>query len=276
MADAKAWERETDWRQGSVLPQAAVAHFGLENDRDAAATCVVVISHDCDLANDDLSAEPRVEAIVGRTVAAIDGNFAWAKAPRTLHVTAKRADQALTIELLATRKVTLPKEQLAAFEPEASIRLDSTEVLQSWLSSRYRRAAFADRFVNRMGKTKATEKLAKIVEKYGATLSFVYFTVDAGEIVERDAGDPYELSIVLVYPPGKDPDASGDIADEAATEVDKALRECFDNDKQLILEKCFALSEDDLPVSKARGLQQWRLEHMTFRAKDPQPAPPSE
>lgn len=258
------------------MPQAAATQFGLENDRDAAATCVVVISHDCDLANDDLSAEPGVEAIVGRTVAALNGNFAWAKAPRTLHATAKREDQALAIELLATRKVTLPKDQLAAFEPDPSIRLDSVEVLRSWLSSRYRRAAFPDTFVNRMGETKATERLAKIVEKYGATLSFVYFTVDAGEIVERAAGDPYDLSIVLVYPPGKEPDATAEIADKAATELDTALRSCFAKDKAIALNRCFAMSEDDLPVSKARELQQWRLEHMTFRATKPQPAPLAE
>jgi len=194
MSGAKAWKRDTAWRQGSVLPPAAAAHFGLKNDRDAAATCVVVISHDCDLANDDLSAEPGAEVIVGRAVAALNGNFAWAKAPRTLHATAMREDQALAVELLATRKVTLPKDQLAAFEPNSSIRLDSGEVLRSWLSSRYRRAAFPDTFVNRMGETKATEKLAKIVEKYGAALSFVYFTVDAGAMVERAEGDP------TVYP----------------------------------------------------------------------------
>ena len=273
MSGAKAWKRETAWRQGSFLPQAAVAHFGLKNDRDAAATCVVVISHDCDLANDDLSAEPEAEVIVGREVGALNGNFAWAKAPRTLHATAMREDQALAVELLATRKVALPKDQLAAFEPDSSIRLDSVEVLRSWLSSRYRRAAFPDTFVNRMGETKAAESLAKIVDKYGAALSFVYFMVDAGAIVERAEGDPYDLSIVLVYPPGNAPDATADIAEKAATEVDTALRNCFAKDKPIALNKCFAMSEDDLPVSKARNLQQWRLEHMTLRATEPQPAP---
>ena len=276
MSGAKAWKRDTAWRQGSVLPPAAAAHFGLKNERDAAATCVVVISHDCDLANDDLSAEPGAEVIVGRVVAELNGNFAWAKAPRTLHAAAMREDQALAVELLATRKVTLPKDQLAAFEPDSSIRLDAVEVLRSWLSSRYRRAAFPDTFVNRMGETKATERLAKIVEKYGAALSFVYFTVDAGAMVERAEGDPYDLSIVLVYPPGKDPDATGDTADKAATEVDMALRSCFVKDKLIALNRCFAMSEDDLPISKARDLQQWRLEHMTFRATEPQPAPLAE
>lgn len=181
----------------------------------------------------------------------------------------------MTIELMATRKITLPKVELAAFEPDIAVRLDSVEVLRSWLSSRYKRAAFADTFVNRMADSKATEKLAKIVERYGATLSFVYFTVDAGDLVERNPGDPYDLSVVLVYPPGKDPDAAGDIADKAVAEVDKALRDSFAKDKQIVLKKCFSMSEDDLPVSRARELQQWRLEHMTFRAKQPQPSPPA-
>jgi hypothetical protein len=34
-----------------------------------------VVSHDCDLANADLNAEPDVVVIVGRVVTAADGNF---------------------------------------------------------------------------------------------------------------------------------------------------------------------------------------------------------
>ena len=47
------WSRKTPWRQGHVLCAKARAATGLSH-ADADATCVVVISHDCDVANDDL------------------------------------------------------------------------------------------------------------------------------------------------------------------------------------------------------------------------------
>lgn len=43
--------------------------------------------------------------------------------------------------------------------------------------------------------------------------------------------------------------------------------------KDIALKSCLAISEDDLTVSKAKLLTQWRLEHMTLRAEGPQPAP---
>ena len=78
------WTRDTNWRQGHILPQDAAACFGLTNAADPGSTCAVVIAHDCDLANDSLEAEPYVEVIVGRTVAAASGNFSLGQGPTDL------------------------------------------------------------------------------------------------------------------------------------------------------------------------------------------------
>ena len=67
---------------------------------NADATCAVVVSHDCDLANENLDVEPDVEVIVGRTIEKADGNFTWAKAPRTLHYGAMRNGVQTIIELV--------------------------------------------------------------------------------------------------------------------------------------------------------------------------------
>ena len=50
------WTRYTSWRQGHVLPAEAVRILGISNSDALENTCVVVIGHDCDLANDDLEA----------------------------------------------------------------------------------------------------------------------------------------------------------------------------------------------------------------------------
>lgn len=273
------WTRDTRWRQGHVLPQDAAAHFGLTNAADPNSTCAVVISHDCDLANDSLEIEPCVEVIVGRKVAAENGNFSWGKAPRTLHYPVQHEGVPATLELVATEKVSLRKAELASFEPDPRFTLDgqTLSVLRRWLSARYDRAAFADTFVTRMRETKADAKLAKALEAHGQHVSFTYFDVDKGQCVERVEGDPYSLKVVLVFHPGDDPDAAADAAEDAAEAVEKALRSRLSEGGLAIrLDACFAISEADISISQARLLSHWRLEYMTHRAEDGQLGPPTD
>jgi hypothetical protein len=270
---AQLWTRGTNWRQGQVLPQDAALHFGLANAADPEATCVVVVTHDCDLANDNLEAEPFVEVIVGRTVENAGGNFTWAKAPRTLHYPVVRQGVAAYVELVATAKVQLCKSDLAQFQPDPGFHLDgpTLAVVRNWLSVRYNRAAFPDAFVTRMKDTKADAKLAKALELHGKNISFTYFDLDKGQCVERAEGDPYRLSIVLVFNPGDDPDLAADAADAAAEAVERAVAGRLPEEGESIrLDACFAVSEDDIRVSQARVLNLWRLEYMTHRAGDDQ------
>jgi hypothetical protein len=233
---------------------------------------VVVVTHDCDLANDNLDAEPEVEVIVGRTVEALNGNFSWAKAPRTLHYTGQHDGAPVHIELVATNKRTLLKSALAPFEPDTAFSLDgpSLAVVRSWLGSRYNRAAFPDAFVSRMRQTKVDSKLAKVLDAHGGDISFVYFDLDEGQCIERADGDPYKLDIVLVFNPGQDAEASAETAEQVAEKVELAVQARLPAGASISLGVCFAISEDDIPVSRARVLTHWRLEHMTLRAEDEQ------
>lgn len=148
-------------------------------------------------------------------------------------------------------------------------------ILRSWLASRYHRAAFPDTFVNRMNASKAAEKLAKVLQAFGAHISFVYFDLDGGQSVERAQGDPYQLSVVLVHVVQGDAEEDADQAELAAEAVEKALQARLTGGNDIVLNSCFAISEDELPVSKARLLTQWRLEHMSHKAQEAQPEPPA-
>lgn len=266
----KQWTRETPWRQGHVLHADTVTALGLKNPIDEEATTVVVISHDCDLAIENLDIEPNVEVIVGRLVVVPNGNFTWGKAPRTLHLPVVRDGVGVTIELVSTNKFFILKKELAPHEPNSAFVLDGKGlgVLRSWLSARYNRSAFSNAFVDRMKVTKFDTKLAKALEPHGGLISFVNFDIDAGEVVERLAGDPYALSIVLVYAPGDDPDASAEAAEEVVETIEKICEERLKAGTDIILKNCMAISEDDMPISRARVLMQWRLEHMTNKAED--------
>jgi hypothetical protein len=248
------WTRETLWRQGHVLTTQAALAAGLWVDDK---TCIVAISHDCDLAN-DVELEPNVEIIVGRLVATANGNFCWGKSPWTLHLTITREGLEIIVELVMTNKRSLAKRLLAGFNPDGAFTLDGQRlgVLRAWLSARYNRAAFPDSFVDRMRKTKLDGKLAKVLEPQGQLISFVYFDIDRGQNLEREEGDPYELSIVLVYYPGDEPDS----AEEHANTMSGSLRDAFEkklaSGRIISLKNCFAISEDDISVSQARTLLQ--------------------
>ena len=91
--------------------------------------------------------------------------------------------------------------------------------LRSWLAVRYNRAAFPDPFVNRLSEFKVDKRLAKIIEPVGNLLSAVYFDVDDGNEVDHSDGSPYDLKIVLAYPPGDDPDQTADEVEKIETAI---------------------------------------------------------
>ena len=274
---AAIWTRDTPWLQGHVLTTEAAQALGLSHPETPDSTCVVVISHDCDLANDALQIEPDVEVIVGRHLPKGDGNYFWAKAPRTLHVDALQNDTATVVELVATAKRLIPKQTLAAFAPDAAYSFPgkSLSALRSWLGVRYNRTAFPDPFVNRLSQFKVDKRLAKIIEPVGNLLSTVYFDVDGGKEVDHSDGSPYELKIVLAYPPGDDPEQAADEVEKLEAAITDLFEEkYFDNAigkwNGIALKQCMSISEDDLPVSRARLLTQWRLEYMTLKADEEQ------
>lgn len=279
---AVTWTRETPWRQGHVLPLEAIQTLGLIHPEAPGDTCVVVTSHDCDLANDNLHVEPDVEIIIGCHPKKVDGNFFWAKASRTLHLDVTQDDTTVTIELTATAKRLVPKDKLAAFSPDTTYSLSgkSLSVLRSWLAIRYNRAAFPDSFVRRLSQFKVDKVLAKLIEPFGQRLSAVYFDVDGGREFDRSDGSAYELKIALVYPPGDDPEQTADEVESLEGSIEKLFagkhfHSATNTWNGIAMMGCMSISEDDLTVSKARLLTQWRLEHMTLKADDEQPGAPA-
>jgi hypothetical protein len=276
-----SWSRDTPWRQGHVLTAEAIQVLGLSHPKSPDSTCVVVISHDCDLANDTLQVEPDVEVIVGRHLPKGDGNYFWAKAPRTLHVDVLQNDTAAVVELVATAKRLIPKQALAAFFPDAAYSFPgkSLSALRSWLGVRYNRAAFPDLFVVRLSQSKVDKRLAKIIEPVGNLLSAVYFDVDGSKEIDHSDGSPYELKIVLAYPPGDDPEQAADDVEKLETAIadlfeEKHFDQATGKWNGIALKACMSISEDDLRVSRARLLTQWRLEYMTLKADEEQPDAP--
>lgn len=277
-----AWSRRIGWRQGHILSDEAAAELRLGSGTD---TLVMVISHDCDLANTNLDIEPFVEVITGIRLPKADPNFANLKSPRTLHLTLTCAGSIEYIELIATDKRVVPKSALAAWRPDARYRLDPDNLftLRRWLATRYERAAFPDEFERRLRQeTDLAERINKIVKKDGVNevISGIYFEIHPLE--ELDPKVPYELTVVLVYTPGMDPLRSGDIADAAAAEIEARFRKRCVTDqtsgtwKHFRLMEVIPYSEEGISVARMKRLQRWHLDHVSMRspAKSAQPFTP--
>ncbi len=142
-------------------------------------------------------------------------------------------------------------------------------MLREWLSSRYQRAAFPDAFVERMKGTEADRRLVRALKEYGAHISFVFFKLQGG-ILERAAGDPYVLDVVLVYPEGDDAEEAMDAAEQAASKVESVLRSRLTDPSVVLLRSCINLCESEITIAQSRKLTQWRLEYMTLSAEDDQ------
>lgn len=272
------WDRQIGWRQGDVLSADAVASLGLAADADPTSCLVVVVSHDCDLAQDP-RVEPMVEVMVGRRVGKPDGNFTHAKNPRRLHISATEAGAPIWIELTATSRRPIAKPEFCKHARSDSISIASAHLvtLQHWLAARYRRSAFPDEFDRRLKDSGIATRLSKILEPSGDRILAVFFDVDEGTIRQHDGeDDPFMLSIDLVYTTAADPQAAEAAAQKVASEIEAEFRKrFFDNEvrrcRNFELLACTTISDEALTYAMSRKLKQWNAEHLSLRTDPAQP-----
>lgn len=201
-----AWTRDMPWRQGAIFPGDAVQALGLQGKGSPDhVLCVMVISHDCDLANDNLDQEPNVEVIVGQRLEKGEGNYYWSKSPRTLHIDALCNGLEFVIELVATERCFVKKVDLAQFSPDDSwdIPSQSCSALRAWLAVRYNRSAFPDGFVNLLSRNKLDSKLASLLKNEGRHISSVYFNLNESRKSGHVDEVSYDLVIVLSFFAGR-------------------------------------------------------------------------
>lgn len=268
--------RSSSWRQGQVLPDEAVRAFNLAGDGQVALPDVVavVVTHDCDLVA-HVDREPDVEILVGRRISTFDGNLTHGKSPRILHLGFRRDAGAVPVALQARAKRRLDKSGLAAYAPDTTWSLDADDlsILQRWLASRYRRAAFPEAFETCLKDTGLDKALVDAVKPLGALVRAVYFDVTEPEVAMASI---YELGIVLVYDARHVHGLAQ--AERAAQAIEKRFRGKLDNgDKPgmhaIEFRFCEAVSDEVLTYKQSLGLKQWRLDYLSLR-DDPQQSMP--
>jgi len=269
--------RDTDWRQGDLLTQETAAKLTAQNSAVGEAHRVVVITHDCDLPNDS---ETSVEVIVADVLGAPNPQFSYAKNPRKLHLGYEVAGgQPVVVELRHAERHIVPKcefEKHAARDGHASLPVDAKRALKQWLASRYGRPAFPNAFENRLRKVVSKKnsverQIGKILEPEAKYLVGLFFDLGEQRSAEVSVGEPYALSISVVY----DATEGGTQARQSAEKVADQLRELFeqaygkpDTATEIALDACEAVADTSITLADLRRVDQWRLEYISLGADD--------
>ncbi|MDR1424603.1 MAG: hypothetical protein LBI92_08380 [Azoarcus sp.] len=266
--------RDMDWRQGNLLTCEAAATLGLIEASEA-NRCAIVITHDCDLVHED---EPFVEVIVGEVVEESDPRVSHCRNPRRLHLTWEGLDAAepITLELRHANRRTVPKADFIAKARRDKIRAlpdNEKRMLKQWLAARYGRAAFPNEFErrlrNKISSKKTVEKqIAKILEPEAKHLIGLFFDFGDQRNVEAADGEPYGLSVFVVY----DAEEGARQARESAERVADELRSLFeqaygppDGATEIALDTCEAVADTEMTLADVRRFDQWRLEYISLR-----------
>ena len=270
--------RDTDWRQGDLLTTETAAALDLVAVAEGGRR-VIVITHDCDLRHDS---ESYVEVIIAELVIKNpkpDPQLSYAKNPRRLHLAYEGADPALLIlELRHGDRRSIPKgdfSKRAVKDNSFVLPVEAKRILKQWLAARYGRPAFPEAFETRLrkpsGRRTVEQRIAKILEPDAKYLVGLFFDLGEQRGTEALEGEPYALSVSVVY----DATEGGGEARGSAERVAGQLRELFENAygkpdvaTEIALDACEAVADTRLNLADLRRVDQWRLEYISLRDSD--------
>lgn len=261
--------KENGWRQGSILGEPLVRKLvgrgPLPSMREAGFW--VVISHDCDVTQADLSKEPKVEVIF-----ATHQNF---KQPK--HGTAigqsYRALQLPTdheiYEFKASTKAAFDRKWLVGQAPaERKLGADFIQQLAAWLASRYSRRGFADEFNERI--RTANDKLKKKLKKNQDS-----YLVSAFYLLVEDVELPKEVdyTVTLFGSIRVEHAADYELVDRAQAILDIVEAEMAAC-KGIEIEHAELRSEKSISLADRRNLKRWDVfNELTLKNEPPSSIP---
>jgi len=150
--------------------------------------------------------------------------------------------------------------------------VDAKRALKQWLAARYGRPAFPNAFEDRLrksvGKKNTVERqVGKIIEPEAKHLVGLFFDLGEHRSAEVAVGEPYALSISVVY----DAIEGGTQARQSAEKVAVLLRELFeqaygkpDAATEIALDACEAVADTSITLADLRRVDQWRLEYISL------------
>ncbi|WP_414160792.1 hypothetical protein [Serratia sp. BNK-12] len=266
--------RSTEWRQGHLLTDESALALGLVPILGTRAK-IIVITHDCDIPN---NTEPYIEVIAGETVDRLDGNLCNAKNPRKIHLkfynNTSGLEEAFLFEHNQKKAVAYQSfSELAIIDRDYKLEKEQKGALKQWLAARYGRPAFPDEFETRIRKHNSKrftfeKEISKIVSPSVEHVVGIFFDLHNNRSVDLPDGEPYELSIHVIY----DSEIGAIVAREAAEQVAEGIKTLVhhlfgqgQNAVDIDLQYCDAIPDTALTLADIRRLDQWRVEYISLQ-----------
>ncbi len=262
------------WRQGSIFPSSLVSHLRehkILDEQNPGTELFIVVSHDCDVTNSSLEAEPYVDVIRARIISEekVDGNLLFGKNPRKYQFTGRLGEE-LNCELSIHEILRLPRGCLRDFDPDGDRQLDAEirRGICDWIAKRYTRVAFPDAFNERV--RPIVSQLRREFKKRGDLLSAIYLVAIDDEL---DAGNPYEI---IVWATMVDEKYEIEEHRTAAQGLVDKIEEAFDSCDGIEVAEAELQSEADVSLSDLRKLKRWDFDDLTLRGEGHSALPPSD
>ena len=268
------WSRNTTWRQGSVLSVESAHALGLAGSQDSRGeasesdTFYIAISHDCDIAHDDLAVEPDIEFMCAKLADGERNNFADAQNARKLRIYLEELGVEKDVELKIRDRVSVKKDVLVSHTPDVNFKITGKQLitLQWWLSARYLRAAFSNSFEERLERVKS--KIARALRDLVIDVVGIYFKVDDGSNLELENSQVHELRVQLVYQTSVS-DERRELVSEAAKKIQDLFIKVYKPDKIWqeieLVGNCDIVSAKVFSYDDQRSFKRWRLDHRSLQ-----------
>ena len=116
--------KDDGWRQGSALPAALVDHLsrdGLLPWPRSQDDVLIVLSHDCDVTNASLSAEPncRTPSFEGRFIQGRQPGLG--KEPTSISIHDSRTSPPVRYEVSVHDRAVVPRDRLIGYRPDSGL-----------------------------------------------------------------------------------------------------------------------------------------------------------
>jgi hypothetical protein len=253
--------KENGWRQGAVCPFQTLSESSESGDSCKAlpqsdGALAILVSHECDIVNGDLTKEPLADWLIARRVQTLDGSCLYGKNSRKLHF----EHEEVFYEVLAHERSSTSRKLLEKIsaEPWRALSYLLTKQVAELLSKRYIRPAYPDAFNERI--TEARKQAKKALKKDHELFRLILIKVHPNQ--ELPADQTYSVSVVGVMR-GADHRNSEKLEQGASAiaELELLLAEC----KGIKVEECSLRTDEEVRLSWLDYYVPWDFDYLTFQ-----------
>lgn len=255
--------KENGWHQGAVclfqtLSESPESGDSCKAFRQSENALAILVSHDCDIVNADLTKEPLVDWLIARCLDTPDSLYLSGQNARKLHF---KHDvifyEVLPYERLSTSRKLLEK---VPAKPSRALTPLLTKLVAEWLAKRYIRPAHPDEFNKRINKAK--KQLKKALERDRDHEVFRSILIKVHPPEELPPRQNYSVSIAGVM---READYRNVLKRERGQPVIDELELNLAACEGIHVEECRLRTDDEVRLSWLDYYVPWDFEYLTFQ-----------